>query len=152
VAPLWVADDEGFFLKYGMDAELVQIPGGERIVAAVVSGDIPMTALASSALLAAGLSGADLAFLASWANQLRYGLYARPEIMSVQDLRGKQVGITGRAGINRRAMELALSQNGLDPARDVNYVAAGQSTETLTALLSGAIAATMLTPPGSFRA
>jgi ABC-type nitrate/sulfonate/bicarbonate transport system substrate-binding protein len=70
----------------------------------------------------------------------------------VQELRGKQVAVTGRAGINRRAMELALGRNGLDPARDVTYIAAGQSTDALTALLTGAVSATMLTPPTSFRA
>jgi NitT/TauT family transport system substrate-binding protein len=152
IAPLWVAHDEGFFLKYGIDAELVPIPGGERIVAALVSGEVPMTALASSALLSAALGGADLTFYGSWSNQLHYSLYARPDILSVQDLRGKQVAVTGRAGINRRAMELALARNGLDPARDVIYIATGQSTDALTALLSGAVAATMLTPPTSFRA
>jgi NitT/TauT family transport system substrate-binding protein len=152
ITPLWVAHDEGFFLKYGIAAELVPIPGGERIVAAVVSGEVPLTALASSALLAAALGGADLAFYGSWSNQLHYGLYARPDVASVQDLRGKQVAVTGRAGINRRAMELALGRNGLDPARDVTYIAAGQSTDALTALLSGAVSATMLTPPTSFRA
>ncbi|HLH26854.1 MAG TPA: ABC transporter substrate-binding protein [Chloroflexota bacterium] len=152
ITPLWVAHDEGFFLKHGIDAELVPIPGGERIVAAVVSGDVPLTALASSALLAAALGGADLTFYGSWSNELHYGLYARPDVASVADLRGKQVAVTGRAGINRRAMELALSRNGLDPARDVTYIAAGQSTDALTALLTGAVSATMLTPPTSFRA
>jgi NitT/TauT family transport system substrate-binding protein len=152
ITPLWVAHDEGFFRKYGLDAELVAIPGGERIVAAVVSGEVPLTALASSALLAAALGGADLTFYGSWSNQLHYGLYARPDVVSVADLRGKQVAVTGRAGINRRAMELALGRNGLDPARDVFYVATGQSTDALTALLTGAVSATMLTPPTSFRA
>src|SRR3954454_15621636 len=106
IAPLWVAQDQGFFLKYGIDAELVPIPGGERIVAAVLSGEVPLTALASSAMLAAALGGADLTFYGSWSNQLHYGLYARPDVASVAELRGKQVAVTGRAGINRRAMEL----------------------------------------------
>ncbi len=152
IAPLWVAHDEGFFRKYGIEAELAPIPGGERIVAAVVSGEVPLTALASSALLAAALGGADLTFYGSWSNQLHYGLYARPDVASVQELRGKQVAVTGRAGINRRAMELALGRNGLDPTRDVTYIAAGQSTDALAALLTGAVSATMLTPPTSFRA
>jgi NitT/TauT family transport system substrate-binding protein len=152
ITPAWVAKDEGYFAKYGIDAELVPIPGGERIVTALVSGEIPITALASTALLTASLGGADLVFLGSWANQLRYGLYARPEIASVRDLRGRQVATTGRGGINRRAMELALERTGLDPERDVTIIAVGQSTDSLTALLTGAVAATMLTPPGSFRA
>src|SRR4051812_23961963 len=49
-------------------------------------------------------------------------------------------------------MGLALSRNGLDPARDATHIPPRQSTDALTALLTGAVAATMLTPPTSFRA
>src|SRR5687767_13489909 len=39
IAPVWVAKDEGFFARYGIDAELMPIPGGERVVSALISGD-----------------------------------------------------------------------------------------------------------------
>ena len=30
VAPLWVAQDQGFFAKYGIDSEVIYMRGGER--------------------------------------------------------------------------------------------------------------------------
>src|SRR6476620_4279792 len=37
IAPLWVAKEEGFFAKHGIDVELVPIAGGERVVSALLS-------------------------------------------------------------------------------------------------------------------
>jgi NitT/TauT family transport system substrate-binding protein len=152
IAPVWVAKDEGFFAKYGIDAELLPIPGGERIVTALIAGEIPLSLLSGTGLVTANLGGAELAFFGSFGNRLRYWLYVRPEIGSVPELRGKQVAITGRGGINRRSLELALERNGLDPDRDVTMISVGQSTDALVALLSGVVAGTMLSPPAIFRA
>jgi NitT/TauT family transport system substrate-binding protein len=152
IAPAWVAKDEGFFAKYGLDVEPIPIPGGERIVTALIAGEIPLSVLAGTALVTAALGGADLAFFGQFGNRLRYWLYARPENTTVLDLRGKLVATSGRGGINRRGLELALERGGLDPTRDVTYISMGQSSEALVALLNGAVAATVLSPPAIFRA
>jgi NitT/TauT family transport system substrate-binding protein len=152
IAPSWVAKDEGFFAKYGLDVELLPVAGGERIVSTLLAGELPLSVLAGTALVTANLSGADLAFYGQFGNRLRYWLYARPEIATVQDLKGKLLATSGRGGINRRGLELALERNGVDPERDVTLVAMGQSNEALVALLNGAVAATVLSPPAIFRA
>jgi NitT/TauT family transport system substrate-binding protein len=152
IAPVWVAKDEGFFAKYGIDADLQLIPGGDRVVSALVAGEVPLTVLAGTGLVAATLGGADLAFYGSFANRLRYWLYARPEFSSVAELRGRRVAVTSRGGIVRRAADLALERNGLDPDHDVTYVTTGQITESVGALLAGAVDAALLSPPGTFRA
>jgi ABC-type nitrate/sulfonate/bicarbonate transport system substrate-binding protein len=150
--PAWVTKDEGFFAKYGIDAEITLIPGGETIVAALVAGEIPLTILASTALVNATLGGADLAFFGCFDDRLRFWLYGRPEITSVRDLRGKQVAITGRAGIIRRATELALERNGLQPDQDVTYVATGNMPNSYQALVAGNVDAATLSPPSIFQA
>jgi ABC-type nitrate/sulfonate/bicarbonate transport system substrate-binding protein len=152
VAPVWAAREEGFFAKYGIDAEIVSIPGGERIVGALLGGDIPITTLAPPAVVSAGLNGADLAFYAAYGSRVRGQLFVRPDIASIADLRGRRVGVTGRGGSNHRAMATLLERNGIAPDRDVIIVALGNQTESLTALLSGAVAGTLLSPPPSFRA
>ncbi|HZR98205.1 MAG TPA: ABC transporter substrate-binding protein [Chloroflexota bacterium] len=152
VGPLWIAKEEGFFTKHGVEADLVQVPGAERIVAAMLAGETPVAVIAAPALINAVLGGADLVLLGSYTNDVRFQLFGRPEVASVRDLRGKQIGVTGRGGIIRRATELILTQNGLDPERDVTLIAMGSVTETLAALLGGAIDASMQGPPNSFRA
>jgi NitT/TauT family transport system substrate-binding protein len=150
VTPAWVAKDAGFFAKYGIDVELLPTGGGEKLVAAMLAGQIPLGALSGTGLVTAGLGGADLVFLGSFANRLRYWLYARPDNATVQDLRGKVLATSTRGGINRRGLELALRRHGLDPDRDVTLVASGG--DSLVALLNGAVAATVLSPPAMFRA
>ncbi len=152
VAPFWIAKEEGFFARYGIEATLETIPGAELIIAAVLSGEVPITALAAPALINSVLGGSDLVFIGSYANTLRFQLFARPEIATVQDLRGRPVAITGRAGIIRRATDIALRRNGLDPERDVTLVATGNVPNSLSALLAGAVDAAMLSPPATFRA
>ena len=151
IAPVWVAQEQGFFTKYGIEAEPILVTGGAaRVVSAVLAGETPLTIISSTAVLSAGLNGADLTFYGSYSNTLRFWLYARPEIASVQDLRGKQVAISGRGGSNQRAAELVLTRHGLEPDRDVTFISAGTMTDILTALLNGAVAGGMLSPPGTF--
>src|SRR5262249_25224686 len=132
--------------------EITPIPGGETIVAALVAGEIPLTILASTALVNATLGGADLAFFGCFDDKLRFWLYSRPAIASVRDLRGKQVALTGRAGIIRRATELALERNGLQPDQDVTYVATGNMPNSYQALVAGNVDAATLSPPSIFQA
>src|SRR5262245_267601 len=41
LTPVWLARDAGLFAKYGIDVELVVIPGADLIVASLLSGDLP---------------------------------------------------------------------------------------------------------------
>jgi len=40
VAPLWVAQDQGFFAKYGIEPEVIYMCGGPTLVSGMLSGDI----------------------------------------------------------------------------------------------------------------
>ena len=149
--PVWVAREEGLFARYGIDAELATL-SADLLVAGLMSGEIPMTHVSGPALVSSVLGGSDLVFVGSYSNTLRFFLYARPEITAVRDLRGKQVAITSRGGIIRRATELTLERNGLDTERDVTMLATGNIPNSLTALLSGNVSAAMIAPPATFRA
>jgi ABC-type nitrate/sulfonate/bicarbonate transport system substrate-binding protein len=37
-APLWIADQAGFFKKYGLDVQLIYISAGSVIIPAILSG------------------------------------------------------------------------------------------------------------------
>jgi NitT/TauT family transport system substrate-binding protein len=151
VAPAWVAQEQGLFAKHGIDAEIVLVPGGAaRVVASVLAGETPLVIISATAVVSAALGGADLVYVGSYANLLRFWMYARPEIATVSDLRGRQIAISGRGGINQRAVELTLARNGLDPEQDVTLISVGTMTDILTAMLAGAAAGGMVTPPGNF--
>src|SRR5215211_7026009 len=152
IAPVWVAKDEGLFAKQGLDVELVSIPGAERLVAAVLAGELDMTIIAATGVVNSVAAGSDLVYVASSSNLLRTWLYARPEYTSVPQLRGKTLAITGRAGIIRRATDLAFERHSLDAARDATLISVGNLSDSTNALISGAVDAAMLQAPGTFLA
>ncbi len=152
LASVWAAKDEGFFLKYGLDPELLPIPGAERIIGALITGEVPMTTLAPTAMLNAALNGVEITLIGGYTHRLRYSLYAQPDIATVAELRGKQVAVTGRAGIIARTTGVIFERYGLDAERDATMIATGNTANSLQALLSGAVSAALLAPPMTFRA
>ena len=41
--PIWVAKDAGYFEKYGLNVEPVQIRGGSLITLAIITGNLPFS-------------------------------------------------------------------------------------------------------------
>src|SRR5262245_52986714 len=52
VAPLWIADEQGFLAKYGLQADQVYVRGAPLLVAGMASGDIQFGRSGGSATLA----------------------------------------------------------------------------------------------------
>lgn len=75
---------------------------------------------------------------------------SQPAIKSVQDLRGKAVGISSRGGSNDLMMQMILQKNGLTPNREVTAIIIGAQEESVIALRTGRIAAALITPPRNF--
>ena len=143
IVPLWAAEEKGFFNKYSVDGQLVFVRGAPTLNAAMVSGDIQMGYTGGTAVLGAAVGGADLKILAVFTNRVTYDLVTRPNIKSLEDLRGKQVGVTSIGGTNWMGTILGLERLGLDPNRDkINFIVAGDDSVRTQALLAGALDAT----------
>src|SRR5437867_2122700 len=93
--PLTVAERKGFFVREGINLEVVPIPGGtDRIVAALDKGEIDTGKNATPYLIQAVLKGSDaVAIVAQTANPV-YSLIARPEIKNFAHLKGKVLGLS----------------------------------------------------------
>ena len=96
--PLWIAQEQGFFNKNGVDTDLVFIRTGPIQVAAVSSGATQIAYAAGSSVLGAVAGGADLKVIASFTNRLTYTIIARPEIKRPEELRGKRFGVQAIGG------------------------------------------------------
>jgi ABC-type nitrate/sulfonate/bicarbonate transport system substrate-binding protein len=93
--PLTVAERKGFFVREGLNLEVVPIAGGtDRIVAALDKGEIEAGKNATPYLIQAALKGSDaVAIIAQTANPV-YSLIVRPEIKNFGDLKNKVVGLS----------------------------------------------------------
>jgi ABC-type nitrate/sulfonate/bicarbonate transport system substrate-binding protein len=145
--PLTVAERKGFFVREGLNLEVVPIAGGtDRIVAALDKGEIDAGKNATPYLIQAVLKGSDaVAILAQTTNPV-YSLIVRPEIKSFADLRGKVIGLsTAGDTITLSAVRL-LASKGLRAA-DFRAKAVVGTPARFACLKSGECAAVPMGQP-----
>ncbi len=118
MAVVWVAKERGFFQKYGLDVQSIQMPRSALTVTALIAGEIDAAIIGPGHLLNAATSGADVIAIANFVQKLDYRFIARPEIKRPEDLRGKRVAISGPGAVSHIVALLAIENLGLDPNRD----------------------------------
>src|SRR5215203_5160187 len=89
VSPLWIAQEKGFFQKYGIDATLVFVRNTPLMITAMKSGTIPLAYGGGSGILGASVTESDLRVLATFTGRMTNNVVARPAIKTPKDLRGK---------------------------------------------------------------
>ena len=145
VAPLWITDEQGFFTKYGIKAEVIFIRNSALAIAALYSKSIDISQAGGISVLGVGDKGPDLKIVAAFTSKLTHDLVARPGINSAKDLRGKRVGVQVVGGSLWITAMLALEQLKIDPTRDdIRFLTIGDQTVLAQALETGVIDAAPL--------
>jgi NitT/TauT family transport system substrate-binding protein len=128
-ASVFVAADQGFFGKRGLDVELKLVPLGSTIPAALESDSLQIAGPTPSAVLSAVEGGLDLVVIAggtvSSSSSTELGVVARTgsDIHKAQDFIGKKVGVPGLGSALHVTFRAWLMANGVD-FRKLNYVEA----------------------------
>jgi ABC-type nitrate/sulfonate/bicarbonate transport system substrate-binding protein len=147
----WVAQEEGFFKKNGLEVELIHIPSTSRAIQVMLAGEIHYSYMDGRNSVTAALKGADVVILAGVANRLVFSFMARPEIKSFSDLKGKKIGIT-RLGSSTHSVTLWVANKfGLKP-EEYQLLQLVDVPNIFTAITAGQIHAGALSPPTNFRA
>jgi NitT/TauT family transport system substrate-binding protein len=143
---LYVAQDQEFFRRYGLDLTLVQTRNGPVGMAALSSGESLMHwGSVSGANLGAIAEGADLVFVAGFINRLTGVFAANPKIKGPADLKGKSLGVNSLSGGTWIFTMLTLDHWGLSPERDkIQMRGLGDSSIVSQALLAGNVDAAYL--------
>lgn len=145
-APVWAAKDLGLFAKYGLNTDLVMIPGSTRGTQALLGGSTHFGQIDGTALITAINQGADLVIVAASLNKFPFSLIVHKNITKAADLAGKKVGIVAFGGAHEVSLILALKEWNI-PRQSVTLLATGPATNRLMALSTGALDATLLAPP-----
>jgi len=146
----YVAKEKGYFQEEGLDVEviLMSAPIGIR---ALIAGDVDASTVGGSALPPI-FRGAALRMVFISFDKPTHWLYAKPEIRTVKDLKGRKVAIDGLGGTLESLLRSVLEKNGLEGGRDVPFLAIGTPPGRFLALTSGAVDASLFTFPLNFRA
>ncbi len=150
-SPIWAAKEGGFFAKYGLDIDLVMIPGGTQSMQALISGGTQFSQSSAAAPIHSRLGGSDVVIVATSINKYPFSVVARPGIKAPADLAGKKLGVVRLGGSNEMALRKAMSLWGIDQ-RSVTFLQMGEAASRLAALIAGNLDATVLAPPYTLKA
>ena len=140
-----IAQVKGFYRDEGLDLETILIRGAVGIQA-LLGGSVDYSS-AAGALIAGAVRGLPVRLVLIVNAKPQFDLVGAPEIKSVQQLRGKVVGISSRGGAVDLLTQLILTHHGLTPNKDVTSLVIGTPEELALALRTGRIAACLLSPP-----
>ncbi|TMB65438.1 MAG: ABC transporter substrate-binding protein, partial [Deltaproteobacteria bacterium] len=113
---------------------------------ALIGGSVDYASAAGS-IIAAGVRGAPVRLVLIVNSKPQFDLVGQPEIKSVQQLKGKVIGISSRGGAVDLLTQLILTHHGVTPNKDATLIVIGTPEELATALRTGRIAACLLSPP-----
>jgi ABC-type nitrate/sulfonate/bicarbonate transport system substrate-binding protein len=149
--PPYMAQDTGIYSKNGLDVTIVRTRP-EIAVMSLLGAEASIIHIGGAVVIRSNLRGADLAFIAAGAVATDYWFMTSREIKTAQELKGKLVGVASLRGSTIVASKYALEKIGLNADKDIKFIQIGGTPERLTALRTGRIQATLLSPPQSLLA
>jgi len=134
-AVAYIGVDAGLFKKNGVDIE--ELPIRDTLSAGVQSllgVDLLIGFGNPLAVLQPVATGADIAVIGSHVSFDQYGMGVGSAIGAIKDLKGKKVGVSALGARSDLVARVMLRRAGLDPAKDVEMVAAGLTPARALAL------------------
>jgi ABC-type nitrate/sulfonate/bicarbonate transport system substrate-binding protein len=141
-----LAQKKGFLKEEGLEVEHIRI-FGTVAMAALVSGELDYWGAIGFSVRSA-MQGMPVRVTAGYLPVHPSSLIARPEIKSVQDLKGRTLGTSTFGGAPEIIARLVLRHFGVDPDKDVKFIALGAAPEArFSAMKQGLISATAVSVP-----
>jgi ABC-type nitrate/sulfonate/bicarbonate transport system substrate-binding protein len=131
---------EGIFDELGLDANILHVSDGSKLIGSLLSGEMDMCALSGfGQVLPAIEKGAKLKILAGGAVRALQGILTKnPAIKTVKDLEGRTVGTGSIGALLHQLVVALLRKKGVDEKK-VTFVNVGSSTDVFRAVVAGTI-------------
>jgi len=140
--PFRAALARGFFKQQGLQIEPILIRGGPAAISALVSGEVDFASIGGAqAIFRAKSRGLDLSIIGCISSTTNYILLGNKQTRTVEDLKGKPIGITGAGTYSEFAVKAFLKKNNINPDKDVVLRAIGGTVLRAAAIEKGIIAA-----------
>jgi NitT/TauT family transport system substrate-binding protein len=147
--PLILGEKRGFFREEGLQTEFIQMLPNVGM-SATASGDIDYWTNFGPLTVAGVIRGLPVKIVACWVPSVSFALISRPEFKSVQELRGKTIGVNVFGGPQETVAKLIFKHFGLDPDKEVKFLVPGGTEARFASMKEGLTAATLGAPPSDF--
>jgi len=146
--PLPLGEKRGFFKEEGLQAEFIRMTPPVAL-AALTAGEIDYyTAIGPG--VSATIRGIAVKTVAGFTTGAPFVLVARPEFKSVSDLKGKAIAINTYGSPLEVGGRLIVKHFGIDPDKEIKFLATGLFESRLASVQQGLSAAAMGSTPFEF--
>jgi ABC-type nitrate/sulfonate/bicarbonate transport system substrate-binding protein len=140
--PFRVTFARGFFKQQGLQVEPILIRGGPAAIAALASGEVDFAGIGGAqAVFRSRARGLDVTIIGCTSSTTNYLLLGHNKIRTVEDLKGKIIGITGAGSFSDFAVRAFLKKHNINPDKDVFLRTIGDTPLRAAAIEKGIIAA-----------
>jgi NitT/TauT family transport system substrate-binding protein len=142
--PFYVAQEKGFYKKYNIESEYIQMTSGIQ-PQAVLAGNINYLTSVSTGISAA-VAGLPLVILMNFCDVSPWVLVTHKDINRPQDLIGKTVALSGIRTSPHYFFQAFLKKSEINE-KDVQTINTGGTADSYRALTTNRVVGTVLTPP-----
>jgi ABC-type nitrate/sulfonate/bicarbonate transport system substrate-binding protein len=141
-----LARENGYFRQEGIQPQFILMQSSIASKA-IITRDVEFNTLGSPTINSA-IAGLPIRGIFANGNRTNMYLVVSKEIQSLDELKGKRIGIGGIGDLGQVGVMRFMRSRGMDP-KDATFivVGGGQSGGRLGAVLSGAVSAAPLSPP-----
>lgn len=149
MVPLEFSVTRGYFKRQGLDVQLVTVRQSDVIIAATVSGELNFMDIIPTAILAS-MRGLPIRTIAVVLKSAPYVLVGQSNLRSASELKGKKIGVSSVGGMSAYLVREIITRSGLNPDRDVTFLAIGGTSARSAALVGGTIDAALVVAPENY--
>lgn len=146
VLAMWMAEAAGRYAAHDLKVEIINMSGGSHGAQELAAGNIDVMHVGLSSVVRLNRTGADLRFIASLSNVIRFTFFSAPTVRTAADLKGGTVAVSTFGSESDATVTLALQRLGLSRS-DVTLKEYGGGVRRIEAVQSGEIKATAVNEP-----
>src|SRR6266478_5389822 len=141
---LYMASKRDFAGKLGLKLDFVQLKNDTIALKALLAGELDSYEGGAGGAMAAAARGADVKIVGCNWLAAPHGVYVRPGIASMADLKGKAVAVSTPGSFPEIFARAAFEKAGI-PAGQVRFAAMGSDTDRYKALIAGVVDGAVIT-------
>ncbi len=137
--PLWIAQEEGYFARRGLDVELIWLQSSLSTFA-LIAGEVDLIFGTPQETLLAMTSKnpPPLVTVGSWETNSKHWLVVSPKIQSPKELAGKSLATSRPKAADEGYARIILRRYGVN-TNQLTFISAGGQRDRLAALKSGTV-------------
>lgn len=130
--PMYMAMEQGYFAEEGLEVEILFSEGSGAAVQQLAAGNAELGSMTPASIMAAVSRGTDMAFVLQTNYLDAFDIVATADsgITTMEDLKGKTLGVSELPGGEMPMVRASLATAGLQEGADVNMIIIGEGDAT----------------------